>query len=420
MKLEVVQPPGVGQPRILIAEDDPTFRAFLREALSDTGYRVDYAPDGTRARELLARGTYDVLVADVNLPGVSGMQLFAESRHGPSVPQVIIITGYPAVADAVSAVKQGAFDYLVKPVRLQLFLAKVTAAVAACRERQAKAVSETLAQQENVWREEFTVVRSLGKGGVGALFLVEKGGAFYALKTLKFAADPLSDADTVARFRREGQVIAQLDHPGIVKVVEANFGTGNRLPYILMEYVEGDSLKTIIEKGAMDLAQKVDCIRQIAVALGAVHAKEILHRDIKPGNVIVATRNGQVKITDFGIARLHDSTLTVSDEVLGTPAYMAPESFNPGGGNDPRSDLFSLGVLSYHLLTGHMPFNGETVAELIGAITSQTPKPLCEWVPDLPVKLVQIVVRMLAKDPAARYPTAADIATELEQLLTPA
>jgi serine/threonine-protein kinase len=117
---------------------------------------------------------------------------------------------------------------------------------------------------------------------------------------------------------------------------------------------------------------------------------------------------------------LQDSTLTVSDEVLGTPAYMAPESFNPGGANDPRSDLFSLGVLSYHLLTGHMPFRGETVAELIGAITNHTPKPLREWAPEVPVELEQIVNRLLAKDPAVRYSTAAAIVSDLDQLLAAA
>jgi CheY-like chemotaxis protein len=402
-------------PRLLVVEDEAFLRELFQTVLSREGYRVEVAADGTEAKTRLDSNRYELMLVDVNLPGLSGLQLFEHCKKRNPSTEVIIVTGAPDILDAVSTVKHGAFDYLAKPVPADTLRSKVKEALAVQWKREAQELLNDLQTKPDSFSvRDFRVVRVLGGGTMGTLFLVEKDGLFYAMKTLKSLPTDQDGGKSVQRFIREGQIVAGLNHENIVKVYELNFGTFNRTPYILMEYVEGESLRALIEKGTLSLRQKVTYLRQVAAALVAVHTAGILHRDIKPSNVIVDTKKGVAKLTDFGIARLRDSTLTLTDEILGTPAYISPEGFTQESPKDARSDLFSFGVLAYHLLAGKLPFAGEDLAGLAVAIMYHRPPSLKDVQPAIPPAVQAIVDRLLEKDPTRRFQSALEVVAALQ------
>jgi serine/threonine-protein kinase len=400
------------RPHILVVEDEDAIRVLVERVLCCEGYAVDTAGDGLSAHACLQQRRYDLVLLDVHLPGMSGIQLFEYCRRTNPGAEVLIMTADPDVDDAVNTLKQGAFDYLVKPLPMETLRQRVREALAAGLVRSAREFPLPPALNRTRVRD-FRVIRALGAGAVGELFLVEKDGALYALKTLKQKIGKLLDPEALERFQREGRIIAGLKHPNIVRVFELNFGTGSRTPYMLMEYVDGESLHVLIQRNSLTLPDKIRILGEISAALGAVHAQAILHRDIKPGNVIIAAADRSARITDFGIAHLQDSTLTLPDQILGTPAYLAPECLLPGGRADERSDLFSLGVLSYELLSGSLPFTGPAVIDVVRAILGGQYTPLRQVAPGIPVALAMIIERLLARDPARRYATAAAVHQEL-------
>jgi serine/threonine-protein kinase len=209
--------------------------------------------------------------------------------------------------------------------------------------------------------ERYRVERSIGRGGMAEVFLARDVllDRPTALKVLfpEFATDP----NFVERFRREAQAAAALTHPNIVAVYD--WGKVNSTYFIAMEYVEGKTLATILqERGQLSPTQTCDIIAEVALALSFAHENGVIHRDIKPGNILIGS-NGQVKVADFGIARALgsgvDESLTETGSVMGTATYLSPEQAQ-GAQPDPRSDIYSLGVMMYELAAGRAPFVGES------------------------------------------------------------
>ena len=232
------------------------------------------------------------------------------------------------------------------------------------------------------------------------------------------------DPERLRRFEQEARAAAALNHPNIVTVHSVE--QAGDLHFLTMELVEGDSLADRIPRDGLSLDRLLEIVVPLADAVGAAHARGVVHRDLKPGNVMV-TPEGRVKVLDFGLAKLKPPggatdlttgaapTLTGEGRLLGTVAYMSPEQAE-GREVDHRSDIFSLGVLLYELATGRRPFKGDSSLSLLSSILKDTPPPLTDLKPAFPPELARIVRRCLAKDPSRRYQSAIDLRNELDEL----
>ena len=269
----------------------------------------------------------------------------------------------------------------------------------------------------------YRVLAELGVGGMGEVYRATdtKLGRDVALKVLPAAM--AASADRLERFRREAKALAALDHPGIVTVFSVEEAEG--VHFLTMQLIEGQALDSAIPEGGMPVDRILDIASALADALAAAHDKGIVHRDLKPANVMI-TSDGRVKVLDFGLAKElreadpMDVTLTSSPHteigvVMGTPAYMSPEQV-VGGAIDHRTDIFSLGVLLYEMVTGRRPFQGRSSAETTSAILRDTPAAVTEVRADVPGDLARIIRRCLEKDPRHRIQTARDVSNELRDL----
>ena len=236
-----------------------------------------------------------------------------------------------------------------------------------------------------------------------------------ALKTLTVPADAEEAEEFRQRFLREAQAAGILNHPGIVTVHDAGLDDATGLSYIAMEFIEGKSLKDFLRAGHGFAYSEVARVgASLAGSLDYAHAKGVVHRDIKPANILL-TPQGMVKITDFGVARLESSNLTATGQFIGTPNYMSPEQV-AGAAIDGRSDLFSLGVVLFELLTGQRPFVGASLTEVSYKIVHE-PAPIpSQTRPGLPPAFNPIVLKLLEKEPGRRYARGADVARALDAL----
>lgn len=245
----------------------------------------------------------------------------------------------------------------------------------------------------------------LGKGSMGVVYKAFDPGIerVVALKTIrKEMFSEREQADLIGRFKNEAQAAGRLAHPNIVTVYD--YGEDAESAYIAMEFVEGTPLDTLMQPGRADTVQRaLAWMGDLLQGLDYAHARGVVHRDIKPANLLV-TVGAQVKISDFGVARIESSTLTQAGSMIGTPSHMSPEQFR-GEAVDGRSDVFSSGVVLYQLLTGARPFTGST-AIVMQQILNEQPAPPSHLMPALGTRFDAVVARALAKSPAARYPTA--------------
>jgi eukaryotic-like serine/threonine-protein kinase len=266
---------------------------------------------------------------------------------------------------------------------------------------------------DRIFDTRYVIKRKLGSGGMADVYLAEDQelGRLVALKLLDDRH--ASDEQFVERFRREAQSAAGLNHPNIVSIFDRGRAEGTY--YIAMEYLDGRTLKELlVRNGPTPIPIAIDYARQILGALAFAHRNGIVHRDIKPHNIVVGG-DGRLKVTDFGIARSGASQMTEVGSIVGTAQYLSPEQAR-GAPVDPRSDLYSLGVVLYEMLTGAVPFSGETPVEIAMKHLSQVPKPPSELRPDIPHDLDAVVTRALAKDPDQRYGSAEEMDADLARV----
>jgi hypothetical protein len=265
------------------------------------------------------------------------------------------------------------------------------------------------------------VLERIGKGGMGAVFRArhETLDIEVALKVISFSSAPPEERDElIARFQREARAAAKVRHENVVSVLDVDEAAG--VHYMVMELVDGTSARRLIEDGPLDSAEAARIAREAALALAAAHRLGIVHRDVKPENILLM-RDGRVKVSDFGIAKTHgetDAKLTQTGQVVGTPHYMSPEQVE-GTPLDGRADLYSLGATLYHLVTGELPYTGTSALQVcMKHVTAPLPSPRARN-PAVPAELEGVIRRLMAKRPADRYADADATATALAPLAGP-
>ena len=264
--------------------------------------------------------------------------------------------------------------------------------------------------------DRYEIDAELGHGAMGVVYRARdpKLDRTVAIKTVSLSTlDTEAEQEYRKRFVVEAQAAGRLSHPGIVTIFDVR---EEPEPFLVMEYVEGHSLQKLVseERRTLPLSTTLRLVQEVAEALHYAHSQGVVHRDIKPANILV-TPDGHPKIADFGVAKLNQTDLTLPGQILGSPAFMAPEQLTEEK-TDARSDLFSLGVILYYMLTGHRPFQGNSTTTVCFKLINHEPVPVSAFETKFSPELDGIVSRAMAKDPAQRYQSGMAMASDLQAL----
>jgi serine/threonine-protein kinase len=442
-----------GPARLLVVDDNEDNRDMLARRLRKRGFEVDVAEDGRSALARLDQGPYDLVVLDVMMPDMSGLDVLTAIRATRSRVElpVLMATAKTESQDVVDALERGANDYVTKPLDFPVVLARINAQL---RTRQETPRPDATVLPSNMRAEPGTVLDGryrvesvLGEGAFAIVFEATQlsTGQRVAVKVLH--ASRADDRDSVdrRRFEREMRIIGKLQHPNVVRLVD--FGvldarvridsagwsadgteTGTpaaglarprlmprSLPYLVMEHLDGETLQQLVKReGPLSSEVAVDLMLPVLSAVAAAHEAGVLHRDLKPPNIFVVRGLGgqrEPKVLDFGIAKPLDeqaSVLTMNQtaSVLGTPEYMAPEQLRETREPDARTDVYALGCILYELLAGTRAFKARSYIELLQMVSTGQIVPLRERVSSVPPTLEGIVARAMHLDPESRFSSA--------------
>jgi serine/threonine protein kinase len=272
-----------------------------------------------------------------------------------------------------------------------------------------------IASQQSLGR--YQIEAEIGRGAMGVVYraLDPKIDRIVAIKTISLAGqEPAAEQEYRERFLQEARAAGRLSHPGIVTIFDSAEDPETHEPYIVMEYIAGEPLSKIMSGPSrkLPLTAALQFAQEIAEALDYAHSQGVVHRDIKPANILV-TADGHPKIADFGVARLNQELITPAGQIVGSPAYMAPEQMS-GGQADARSDLFSLGVILYSMITGFRPFQGNSAQTVCFKVLNVEPVPVTSFQHDVPAGLDALISRAMAKDPKERYQSGAEMARDIQ------
>src|SRR5579864_2839334 len=261
----------------------------------------------------------------------------------------------------------------------------------------------------------YKLIDELGRGSFATVYIVRdtKTNRIYAMKVMHY--DLADDGEQLARFQREAHILLTLSDPHIVRIFE--YGDESDLHYILMDYIDGQNLKYhILTNGPMEPGRALDYTHQIAEGLDAAYKHGVVHRDIKPQNIVINSKD-VARITDFGLARSRETvTLTQSNVFMGTAYYIPPEQAESGRAADIRSDLYSLATVLFEMLSGHPPFEGDTAVDIVVKHMNEKVPSICRLRPDLPSDIDVFLQKAMAKSPNDRYSTPQEFIAALEQL----
>jgi serine/threonine-protein kinase len=416
--------------RILLVDDDPDLLASLQQYLEQAGFEVVAVPSASEALTFLPELPPDAAVLDVVMPGSSGYDLLRQLRATPTTARipVIFLSGLSSSIERVRGLSAGADDYLVKPfepaelvLRLNKLLARKelasgSGALGGDLEEAVARVSAVLAGGGSIrglTLGRYQLDSILGEGGHGVVFR-----AFdrillrpVAVKMLHFEEGESPD-QLRAALLREAVLAARLSHPHIVAIYD--FQETSHAAFIIMELVEGVGLdRYILAKGKLTPEEALAVGAAVAQALACAHNQRLIHRDLKPGNILLG-RDGAIKVSDFGIATFLSSQAKGPGEIFGTPGFLAPECIR-GQPYDEKGDLFALGVTLYLCLTGKAPFSAGNILQTLERTLTFEPQPPHLLDPSIPLELSQLVMNLLAKERGRRPPSAASLAALLER-----
>ncbi|MBI3725516.1 protein kinase [bacterium] len=417
--------------RIAVADDDAGLLEFATRILAARGHEVVAYKDGQDLLDAaLAAGPEtrpELVVSDVQMPRLDGIGLCRALRKqfSKAALPVVLVSVLEAEDDILRGFEAGANDYLVKPYRAPVLVAKVQVLL---REREiltpfaAPFVVEddTTGPLTDRVKLPFTIDKydvegEIGRGGMGTVYRAKDRdtGRPVALKIIsRRVAD---DRVGLARFFREAATLARIDSPHVVRAIDSGMERGRY--FLAMDLVTGKNAKTRLNaEGPLPVRAVVEIGRDIALALAALQEKGLVHRDMKPSNIIMG-EDGRSTLVDFGLARSQkDQALTETGEAIGTPHYIAPEVLR-GAQADIRSDLYSLGATLYELLAGQKPFPGATVVDVYQNMFTGPPPPLKDLVPEIPKELVALIDALIERDPALRRDNPAAVAEEMAGIL---
>jgi eukaryotic-like serine/threonine-protein kinase len=398
---------------ILVVDDEEGMRRFLSKVLEKLGYQVETASDGEAAIQQLKRRRFDLVITDLKMPDLDGVDLLQTIRESGVGTDVLMMSGAGTIPEAVEAMRLGAKNFLEKPIDLQA-LKKEVRSIFRSRVENNTTVVPSRPQTDAIGR--YQLKQQLGAGGMGEVFegfdpVLKRP---VAIKTMLPVADAKKRGELLERFQRESWVTGSLHHPNIVSVYDLGEDLNRHCLYLVMELVEGASLRRLMIDDQIDLGKAVGIASQVADALAYAHRRNIIHRDVKPENVLVEP-GGVAKLVDFGIAKLPASDLTGEGRWLGSPNYFSPEMVR-GLKLDYRADQFSLGTMLIEMITGARIFDDEDPYRIGRNITDKSTPPLRRLEPDAPEALEQIVFRLHRKDPNERYVDEMELVTALHTL----
>lgn len=408
---------------VLLCEDEEVLGATVSHLLARAGLKVSWVRQGSLALEVFARGKFDLVLSDIHMPGIQGTELLREIRQTDASTPLILVTGNPEIKTAMAAVGLRAFEYLEKPVESQRLLDVVFRALGEARRGPIEALVTEFEPTQDVPTARslggrFEIDGVIGSGGTGTVCegTDNATGEKVAIKILRPAA--IACPDGLRRFRREALAVSALRHPNVVRVVAFVSEPGSA-PALVTERLEGETLSAVFRRGPIDdwrvlLRYAFDVLD----ALDAAHRIGIVHRDIKPGNIVITAGN-QAKVLDFGSAKLKgsmDSDLTRTGRTIGTPAFMAPEQIM-GDEILPQTDLYAVGLLMYVGLSGERPFGGENAFETMYSVLERKRTRLDEARPDLPPAVVSLIERALMPKPTDRFSSALNMQRAVESVL---
>ncbi len=406
--------------KVLLIDDEPAWRELLRHHITTEWPDALIRPrdpriEGPLAPEFAA-AAFDAVLLDHDLGGESGLAWLTELSQRPVFPPVLFLTPNDDDDSVVPALRAGAEACIGKhKIDHRRFISQLREA-ARKRKRQLALWRDSSQAKLSYRFGPVTIrgqrcIRALASGSISAVYLAEseRAGELVALKVLRAVPDVAEGKNTFDRFLQEYEVVAKVEHPNVVRIFD--LGVADDHAYIAMEFFPAGDLRQRMKAG-IDPDAALEYLRQMAGALHGIHSVGVLHRDLKPGNVMLRT-DGTIALIDFGLAKQLelDAAITATGEIFGTPYYMSPEQGH-GAVTDERSDLYSVGVIFYEMLAGRKPYLAETPMQVI---YKHSHSPL----PDLPVGLEQLqplAHRLLAKDPKERFQSAQELQTAVETI----
>jgi serine/threonine protein kinase len=393
--------------KVLVADDDALWRKLLDQNIRRWGYEVVTAENGRQAWKILQENAAPrIAILDWQMPELDGVEICRRIRRSLNLPFVytIILTSRGTREDMVAGFESGADDYIVKPVDMAILRSRLTAAG-----RIVQAVPPP---------RQIPGYQLLGRLGAGAMATVYKARQLsldrvVAVKILpkKFCQRP----EFVARFYAEGRAAAKLNHPNIVAALDV--GRHGETHYFVMEYVEGHTVhERIVREGPYAETEALAIGIQIATALDHAHHAGLIHRDVKPKNILIA-KAGVAKLADMGLARAvsdREAAEAEAGRAFGTPYYISPEQIRADRNIDSRADIYGLGATLYHMVTGKPPFEGPDVATILRKHLREPLVPPDHVNLELTNGMSEIIELCLAKNPAHRYATTADLIEDLQ------
>lgn len=409
--------------RILLVDDDISLSGLVKDFLQAKGLVVDMHHSAMSAWNEVLKNSYDLILLDWDMPDATGVEFCKMYRDSGGIAPVLMMTGRDTLDDKEEGFESGVDDYVVKPITMRELHARVKSML---RRNSSylpppKPAVETF-EPGILIAGKYKLERPIGSGGMGIVWLANDVNIDRKVVIKLMHGSMASDDDSRQRFLQESHLLARVKHPNVVTIHDAGL-LNDKIPYLVLEHVEGKSLFDLLDEvKRLPIVDALLIMKQLCAGLQEVHNAGIVHRDIKPENILLQSNKTSgssdfVKLVDFGIARLQDSEHRITQEgmVIGTLDYMSPQQLQ-GDAVDGRSDIYTLGIILFEMLTGQLPFDAITSeGKVVSTLTEKPLRPSDKICADPELDL--IVEKCLEKNPFNRYQTVSELESALTLLL---